>query len=111
MPLSVQENRQGLLLKVFIQPRSSKNMVAGLHGDALKIKLTAPPVDGAANIMCIAYLAQCLGLPKSSIEIVSGQKSRTKRVLFRYADGKVAKTESKRLKHLIQSLLGSSKIA
>ena len=111
MSLSVQENRRGLTLKVFIQPRSSKNTIAGLHGDALKIKLTAPPIDGAANKMCIEYLAKCCGVPRSSIEIVSGQTSRTKRVLFRSKNNKVSKTEPERLKHLIQSLLGSSKIA
>lgn len=110
MSLSVQENPRGLIFKVFIQPRSSKNIIAGIHGDALKIKLTAPPVDGAANIMCIAYLAKCLGVPKSSLEIVSGQTSRTKRVLFCYAAGKASKIESERLKRSIRSL-GSPKSA
>ncbi|MBW1752297.1 MAG: DUF167 domain-containing protein, partial [Deltaproteobacteria bacterium] len=51
--LDIQENSDGITFKVYIQPRSSKNMIAGLHGDALKIKLKAPPVDGAANKMCI----------------------------------------------------------
>ena len=66
------ENTDGITLTVFVQPRSSKNMIAGLHNDALKIKLTSPPVDGAANKMCIQYLAKWLKVPKSSIEIVSG---------------------------------------
>jgi len=101
----IQENTLGLKFKVFVQPRSSKNMIAGLHGDALKIKLTAPPVDGAANKMCIKYLAKCLNVPKSSMEIISGHTSRTKLVLFRFKDKKTfSKTEQERIKRLIASL-------
>ncbi len=103
----LQEKSNGIILKVFIQPRSSKNMIAGLHADALKIKLTAPPVDGAANKMCIEYLAKWLKVPKSSIEIVSGHKSRTKRLLLRYKDEKnAAGAEAARIRSLISSLIG-----
>ena len=84
--LSIQETPRGITFKVFVQPRSSKNMITGLHGDALKIKLKAPPVDGAANKMCISFLAKCLKISKSSLEIVSGQTSRSKRVLWRFED-------------------------
>lgn len=105
----IQKNRLGLKFKVFVQPRSSKNMIAGLHGDALKIKLTAPPVDGAANNMCIKYLAKCLNVPRSSMEIISGHTSRTKMVLLRFKDEKRAsKTEQERIRRLIVSLLGGS---
>ena len=101
----IQKNRLGLKFKVFVQPRSSKNMISGLHGDALKIKLTAPPVDGAANNMCIKYLAKCLNVPRSSMEIISGHTSRTKMVLFRFKDEKRAsKTELERIERLIASL-------
>jgi uncharacterized protein (TIGR00251 family) len=79
----IQENSNGIILNAFIQPRSSKNMISGRHGDALKIKLTAPPVGGAANKMCIQYLSKWLDIPKSSIEIISGHTGRTKRVLLR----------------------------
>ena len=79
----MKENKEGIVIKVFIQPRSSKNMIAGLYKDALKIKLTAPPVEGAANKMCINFLAKHLKLPKSSLEILSGHCSRTKRILIR----------------------------
>lgn len=103
--LSIQENPNGITLKVFIQPRASKNMIAGIYGDALKIKLTAPPVDGAANKMCIKYLSKCLKLPKSSIEIISGQTNRTKLVLFRYKDDKPSRIKQERLKLLIKSLI------
>lgn len=102
----IQENSNGIILKILVQPRSSKNMIAGLHGDALKIKLTAPPVDGAANKMCIQHLAKWLKVPKSSIEIISGQSSRTKRLLLRCHNEKnTVSAEKKRIKKLILSLL------
>jgi uncharacterized protein (TIGR00251 family) len=106
----LQKNSNGIILKVFIQPRSSKNMIAGQHGDALKIKLTAPPVDGAANKMCIQYLAKWLKVPKSSIEIISGHTSRTKRLLLRCRNEKTAPgAEQKRIRSLISSLLDLKK--
>ena len=102
----LKENADGITLTVFVQPKSSKNMIAGLHKHALKIKLTSPPVDGAANKMCINYLAKWLKVPKSSIEIVSGHKSRTKRLLLRYPnERKPAGTESERIRSLISSLI------
>lgn len=96
--LSIRESADGIIFKVFVQPRSSKNMISGLHGDALKIKLTAPPVDGAANAMCIEYLAKCLSLSKSSLEIVSGHSSRSKQVLCR--------GDKEKLKRLIYDVAG-----
>ncbi len=108
----LQENTQGLTLKVFIQTRSSKNMIAGLHGDALKIKLTAPPVNGAANKMCIKYLAKCLDVPASSIEIRSGHSSRTKRLFVHLtADKEFAEAEAKRIREALVSLSGFKKTA
>jgi uncharacterized protein (TIGR00251 family) len=102
----LKENADGITLTVFIQPRSSKNMIAGVHDHALKIKLTSPPVDGAANKMCIQYLAKCLKVPKSSIEIVSGHKSRTKRLLLRYKEkANAAGAEAARIRSLISSLI------
>lgn len=58
-------------------------MVAGLHNGALKLKLTAPPVDNAANKECIAFLAKALKLPKSSLDILSGHTNRNKQLLIR----------------------------
>jgi len=87
-------------------------MIAGRHGDALKIKLTAPPVDDAANKMCVQFLAKCLKIPKSSIEIISGHTSRTKRLLLRYKNEKNASgTEQSRIRSLISSLLYLKKTA
>ena len=102
--LFIKENTYGVKFRVFVQPRSSRNMIAGLHGDALKIKLTAPPVDNAANKMCIGFLAKSLQVSKSSIDIISGHTSRTKMILLRYMDEKPTRTEKARLKDLIISL-------
>jgi uncharacterized protein (TIGR00251 family) len=81
--LSIQHHPAGLTFKICVQPRSSRNMVVGLLGDALKVKLTAPPVEGAANTMCIEFLARCLGVPRSSVEIRAGQTARIKQILIR----------------------------
>jgi hypothetical protein len=70
----------GIVLNVHLQPRASKNEVCGVHGDALKIRLTAPPVDGAANKLCREFLAGLFDVPKSAVEIVSGETSRHKKV-------------------------------
>jgi uncharacterized protein (TIGR00251 family) len=109
--LFIQKNTRGVKFKVFVQPRSSKNTISGLHGDALKIRLTAPPVDNAANKMCIQFLAKTLQISKSSIEIVSGHTSRTKMVLLRYMDEKPTRKEKDRLKQRITSLSTSPETA
>ncbi|OQX09719.1 MAG: YggU family protein [Desulfobacteraceae bacterium IS3] len=103
--LFIQESPEGLIFKIFVQPRSSKNAIAGLYGDAIKIRLTAPPVDNAANEMCIKYLSKCLGIPKSAIEIASGHTGRTKQILLRYGKDKVSAPEKEELKSAIMSLL------
>lgn len=69
-----------LVLSLHIQPGAKKTEIAGLHGEALKIRLAAPPVDGKANAALIAFLAKTCGVPKSAVELVSGDTSRTKRV-------------------------------
>lgn len=70
----------GIVLTLHIQPGAKKTEVAGRHGDALKIRLAAPPVDGKANEALIAFLAKALGVPKANVELVSGQTSRAKRL-------------------------------
>ena len=70
----------GVLLTLHIQPGAKKTEAVGLHGDALKIRLAAPPVDGKANDALIDFLAKTLGTPKSRLTLVSGQASRSKRV-------------------------------
>ncbi len=86
--LLIGEHSRGITFKVYVQPRSSVNKIVGVHVDVLKIKLTAPPVGGAANKMCIKFLSKRMGVPKSSLEILSGHTGRTKRLLFKFENGK-----------------------
>ena len=65
-------------LSVRVQPRASRNEVAGLVGDTLKIKLTAPPVEGEANAACLKFLADLLDLAPSRLAIIQGARSRNK---------------------------------
>ena len=76
----VQANRDGVMLIVRVLPRASRNQVAGVEQGAIKIKLTAPPVEGAANAALIEFVADWLGVRKSAVSIVSGEKARHKRV-------------------------------
>jgi uncharacterized protein (TIGR00251 family) len=70
----------GLVLSVYVQPRSSKNQICGIQGDELKIRLTSPPVDGAANKLCREFVADLFDVAKSSVDIISGETSRHKRL-------------------------------
>ncbi len=76
----------GVELQLQVQPRASRTEVAGPHGGALKIRLAAPPVDGEANDELIRFLAKVLGVPRSAVEIVSGETGRRKRVRVAGAD-------------------------
>jgi len=75
----------GVVLKVFVQPKSTKNEIVGIHEDAVKIRLTAPPIDNAANEMCVKFHAKQLGIPKSAMKIISGNASRHKQLFISYA--------------------------
>ncbi|NJD34275.1 MAG: YggU family protein [Betaproteobacteria bacterium] len=70
----------GITLRLHVQPGAKKTEVAGLHGEALKIRLAAPPVDGKANACLVAFLADQLGVAKSAVSLISGETSRAKRV-------------------------------
>lgn len=70
----------GAELSVHIQPGASKSEIAGLHGDALKIRIHARPVEGAANMALMEFMATCLGVPRKAVKIVRGEKSRRKSV-------------------------------
>ena len=61
-----------------VQPRASRSEIVGMHGEAIKIRLTSPPVDDAANEELVALLARELGLPRSAVRIVSGARARSK---------------------------------
>lgn len=79
----IQESPQGVILNLYIQPKASKNKVVGRHGDAIKLQITAPPVDGEANEAVIKFLAQTIEVPRSQVEILSGHQGRRKRVLIK----------------------------
>jgi uncharacterized protein len=73
----------GVELRLFVQPRSSRIHVKGLHGNEVKIQLTAPPVQGKANEELRRFLAKGLGLPLRMVELVSGEGSRHKRIMIK----------------------------
>ena len=68
----------GVLLRVRVQPRASAERIEGVQGDQLRVRLTAPPVDGAANAACVALLAKRLGVSRSRVQIRTGLKGRDK---------------------------------
>lgn len=74
----VQATAGGVRVTVRVQPRASRNEIAGVHGDALKVRLTAPPVKGAANEALVNFLATTFGIATRAITIVAGASSRTK---------------------------------
>ncbi|HBM14780.1 MAG TPA: YggU family protein [Lentisphaeria bacterium] len=74
------EKNGWVTFKCRVQPGSSKNKIAGLYCDSLKITLNAPPVDGKANEELIKFLAKTLDIPKSSVLIISGLTSRNKSI-------------------------------
>jgi uncharacterized protein len=82
--LALQQRGADVLLPVAVQPRASRNAVAGMHGNALKLLLTAPPVEGAANAACLHFLADFLGISRARLSIIKGMKARQK--LIRIAD-------------------------
>ena len=65
-------------LRLYIQPGAKKTGVAGEHGDALKIRLAAPPVEGKANLALMAWLADAFSVPQRAVTLISGEKNRHK---------------------------------
>jgi len=76
----VQENADGVVFTVRVVPRSSRSEFAGIHNNAVKLKITAPPVEGQANAECIRVIAGLFGVKKRQVTIVSGHTGKTKRV-------------------------------
>ena len=81
-PPYLQEQNNGLLLAIRVQPRASRTELAGILGAELKVKVTAPPVDSAANDALVAFLADILDLPKRAVTLIRGQTSRHKVLLL-----------------------------
>jgi uncharacterized protein (TIGR00251 family) len=76
--LLIHETTDGATFAVKVHPRAKKNAITGELGDALKVSLTTPPVEGRANEACIEFFAKLLKVPRSSVTIASGQASRNK---------------------------------
>ncbi len=76
--MRIEEREGGVLFAVRVQPRASRTEVAGTHGEAIKIRLAAPPVEGAANAELVALLAKRLGVSKGAVRIVKGERGRDK---------------------------------
>ena len=78
----LKQTSKGVSLSCRVQPRASRNSLAGILGESLKVALTAPPVDGKANAELCRFLADKAGLSRSSVRILAGETSRTKVILF-----------------------------
>ena len=76
--ISIHDTAAGAAFAIKVHPRAKRNAITGAIGDALKVALTAPPVDGKANQACIEFFAKLLKVPRSSVTIASGQASRNK---------------------------------
>lgn len=76
--IPVHESAKGVTFAVKVHPRARKNAITGIVGDALKLALTAPPVEGKANQAVIEFFAELFAIPRSSVTIASGETSRSK---------------------------------
>ena len=78
----VQDTPDGAVLTVHVQPKAARTEYVGTHGDALKFRVSAPPVEGAANEALCSFLAERFGLPKGAVVVRAGLASRRKQVLL-----------------------------
>lgn len=85
-PSWAKKSADGWLISVHAQPGARKSEVVGLHGDALKIRIASPPVEGRANEALIAFVAKALGLPRAKVSLVRGGSSRQKTLLIASPD-------------------------
>lgn len=83
MPPWLTSAEGGVSVAVYVQPRASKNEIVGVQGGELKIRLTSPPVEGAANKLCSEFFAKLLGVAKGAVTLAAGDKSRHKRLFIR----------------------------
>jgi uncharacterized protein (TIGR00251 family) len=79
-PISIRETSAGAVFRIRVVPRASRREIAGVQDDALKLRITAAPVEGKANEECIRLLAEVLGVKKAQVTIIAGHTSRTKTV-------------------------------
>lgn len=76
----MKETGNGIIFRIHVVPKSARSEVAGIQGDAVKLKISAPPVEGKANSECIRFLSEILRVKKNQVTIINGQKSRKKTV-------------------------------
>jgi uncharacterized protein (TIGR00251 family) len=76
--IPVKDTTAGVTFSIRVHPRARKNAITGVIGDAIKLTLTAPPVEGKANEACVEFQAEFLNVPRASVTIVAGQSSRNK---------------------------------
>lgn len=81
----IRQDTEGYVLTLHIQPNAKKTEIVGLHGDALKVRLQAPPIDGKANEALCSFLAEIFAVKRQSVVLLSGDTSRQKRVLIKQA--------------------------
>ena len=79
---AVEQTEQGLRLRIFLQPKATKDHIVGLHGDELKISITAPPIDGQANAHLLKLLGKLFKVPKTAIILEKGELNRHKQILI-----------------------------
>ena len=89
--LNIQKEDDGVIFKIKVQPGVPKNEIVGVQGDALRIRINAPPVKGKANKALISFLTDKLGVKKSEVEIISGHTSRIKKIKVVGEGGKIEK--------------------
>ena len=95
--LPIEKKPNGIILKIYVQPKAAKNEISGTHNNALKIRITAPPTDNKANQMCIKFLAKQLNLPKSNLELISGKTSRNKQIFIPFTSLEEKNHEEKQI--------------
>src|SRR3974390_712948 len=91
--IPIRDTPAGATFQVKVQPRAKKNAIVGEIGNAVKLALTAPPVEGRANQACIAFFAELLNVPRSSVTIAAGETGRNK--LIRISGVSASQVESK----------------
>ncbi len=79
---AVEKQEEHLRLRIFLQPKASKDQIVGLHDNELKITITAPPIDGQANAHLLKFLSKTFKVPKSSIVLEKGELNRHKQILI-----------------------------
>ncbi|ORJ54268.1 DUF167 domain-containing protein [Geothermobacter hydrogeniphilus] len=78
----LQSTADGVVLAILVQPRASRNQLVGMQGNELKVRLTSPPVEGAANKLCGRFFSKLFGIARGQVELIAGDKSRHKRLLL-----------------------------